>query len=216
MRPTPGTRLLTALVALGLALASPVRGDDLPPKQAKSFTAVYHLERRYRNPPDDPEWKTLTDTVTIAVDGQRSRWDYKHDGRTILYDYAAQTSTEYGGSHAPNTAVLWHYKGKMPMPIGFEFGFGRSTLAEGAKPVVTGTATVAGKPCTRVVVESDDYGKPDFCVTAEGIVLRYENRGLNDGAVYEAQSVTLEAPAPERLKVPEGYQIEDRSAGFGR
>jgi hypothetical protein len=74
------------------------------------------------------------------------------------------------------------------------------------------------------MVESEVYGKPEFCVTPGGTVLRYEIKELNDSIVYEAQSVTVGAPDASVFEVPQGYATNDkalsnpgsRSVTFGR
>jgi hypothetical protein len=204
-------RLLSlSLLTLTLGLPGPVRSDALPPTEAKPFTAVYNSERRYRLPPDDPEWKTIKDSMTISVSGVQSRWEYKSDGRIAIYDYGKRTLIEYGGKHAARTAARFHFT-SIPLPIGWEFGSGKASRTDGAKSQVVGKATIAGQECTRVVVESEEYGKPEFCVTADGTVLRYEIQALNDSIVYEAQSVTPGTVEPASFQLPAGYAAEDKT-----
>ena len=198
---------MISFAALVIALAASVgRADELPPTEAPPYTGVYSLSSRQRVSPTD-DWQFHTeDTITIAVANKQSRWDYKSDGHTIINDSIGRTITQFGGKIPPNTAK----RSPSPVvPIGFEFGMATVAKATPAKPEILGTTTIAGKECTRVRFVSTQYGKPEFCVTKNGITLRFANASSTAEAVYEAQSIDETAPAADRFTVPAGYKIEE-------
>jgi len=196
------------LVSPLLLVASLARADDLPPPTAPAFTGVYKMASKSKVNATDEGWQfTSEDTVTIGVDGKQARWDYKSDGHTLLIDQAAHTNTIFGGKTPPNTA----HRSKMPVvPISWEFGYGTVAAATPEKPQVLGTTTIAGKECTRITFNSTQYGKPEYCVAKNGIVLRFANKSSTAEAVYEAESIAEAAPTKERFTVPAGYTVEER------
>jgi hypothetical protein len=208
MSPTVCRRSITLAAALAL-VASNVPAQELPPKEAPAYSAVYKTSSRSRAMATD-DWQFHSeDTVTIAVLNKQSRWDYKDDGRTIITDQVARTTTRFGGSVPPNTA----FRSQTTFtPIGWEFGMATIAAATRAKPEIVGTTTIAGQECTRVRFVSTQFGKPEFCVTKSGITLRFANASSTAEAVYEAQSVDETAPAPSRFVVPPEYKIEQRAA----
>jgi hypothetical protein len=195
-----------AAASVLLAAATPGRADELPPPDAPPYSAVYRMSQRSKVNPQD-EWKfNMEDTVTISVNEKKSRWDYKSDGRTTLIERGATTTT-FGGKTPPNTAV----RSRMPfVPVSWEFGYGTVAAATKAKPEVLGTTTIAGKECTRLTFTSEQYGKPEYCIAKNGVVLRFANASSNAEAVYEAQSVTEAAPDKDRFAIPAGHVIEHR------
>jgi hypothetical protein len=201
---------LAVLATLAL-VATTARAEEMPPKEAPPYSAVYKTTSKSRVMATD-EWTFQSeDTVTIAVLNKQSRWDYKSDGRTILNDLVGRTATSFGGTMAPNTAtrVRTTYT-----PIGWEFGMSVIATATPAKPEILGTATIAGRECTRIRYVSTQFGKPEFCVTKTGITLRFANASSTAEAVYEAQSVDETAPPANRFTVPAGYKVEERAPGI--
>lgn len=204
-------RSVTIALAAGLALAASIaRADDLPPTQAPAYSAVYKMSSRSRVLPTD-DWNFHSeDTITIAVLNRQSRWDFKSDGHTTILDSVALTTTAFGGSLPPKTATRTQ---STFATIGWEFGTIRVTEATApAKPEILGTATIAGRECTRIRFTSAQYGKPEFCVTKNGITLRFANAASTAETVYEAQSIDDTAPPADRFTVPAGYTIQQRAA----
>jgi hypothetical protein len=185
------------------------RADELPPKDAPAYSGVYKTTTRYRDD-ERGDWNRQTeDTVTIAVLPKQSRWDYKSDGRTAINDYGSRATTLFGGKEPPNTArrVI-----APATPISWEFGYATVLAVANDKPKVLGTATIAGKECTKLRLVSDDdiYGEPEFCVTKTGIVLRFTNHSSNAETVVEAESITEAAPDKATFAVPAGYTVEEK------
>jgi hypothetical protein len=58
---------------------------------------------------------------------------------------------------------------------------------------------------------STQYGKPEFCITKNGITLRFANASSTAEAVYEAVSIDETAPAADRFTVPAGYKVEEHA-----
>ena len=195
------------LVLAGLLVAATARADELPPKDAPAYSAVYRLSTRIRAEETDPWTAQPDDTITITTLGKQSRWDFKKDGRTAITDQAGRSSTTFGGKIPANTAYRTHLDFT---PIGWEFGYATVAATTKDKPEVLGTATYAGQPCTRLRLKSDEYGTPEYCVTKSGIVLRFANESENAAAIYEAESVTEKAPDKDRFAPPEGYKVEDK------
>jgi hypothetical protein len=201
-------RSILALVLSGCATLASVAGAvDLPPKEAPSFSGTYRALTRGRDAPA-AQWKYVTeDTVTIAVDAKRSRWDHKLQGETRIYDSVSRYVTVFGGKTPPKTA----YRSRSDfVPIGWEFGYATVARATETDPEVLGTTTIAGRSCTRLRYTSEQYGTPEFCVAANGIVLRFENASSTAEATYEATSITEERPATDRFTVPSDLTVEEK------
>jgi hypothetical protein len=195
-----------SLVLVGLLVAVTSRADELPPKDAPAYSAVYHLSNRVRAEETEPWVSQPDDTITIAVLGKQSRWDFKSDGHSVIGDAASRSTTTFGGKAPANTA----YRMVAPYtPIGWELGYATVAAASKAKPEVLGTKTIAGQPCTNLRFTSEEYGTPEYCVTKTGIVLRFANESENAAALYEAQSITEKAPDKDRFSPPAGYKIEE-------
>jgi len=195
-----------SLVLVGLLVAVTARADELPPKDAPAYTGVYHLSTRVRAEETEPWVSQPDETITIAVQGKQSRWDFKSDGHTVIADAAAKSTTSFGGKVPANTA----YRSRLSFtPIGWELGYATVAGATKSKPEVLGTATFAGQPCTRLRFTSEEYGTPEYCVAKSGIVLRFANESENASAIYEAQSITEKAPDKDRFSPPAGYKIEE-------
>ena len=200
---------LASTIALLLATAVTAVGEELPPKESPPHTAVYRNSSRSRVEPSD-EWTfTSEDTITIAVRDKKSRWENKSDGQVLLIDPTIRQTIKYGGKVPPKTATRTK---ATYTTIGWEFGIATVANATEAPPEVLGKSTIAGHECTRLRWTSVQYGKPEFCVSKTGIVLRFENRSSTAETVYEAQSVDETAPDAAKFAVPEGYTIEDRSS----
>jgi hypothetical protein len=210
MSPTTQRYSVTIALAATLVLAASIaRADDLPPTEAPGYSAVYKMTSRSRVEPTDDWTFHNEDTVTIAVLNKQSRWEFKRDGHTIINDNVALTTTEFGGSLPPKTAVRTQ---STFATIGWEFGTMRVSQATPAKPEILGTTTIAGRECTRIRFTSTQFGKPEFCVTKTGVPLRFANASSTAETVYEAQSVDEKAPPADRFAVPAGYTLEQRAA----
>ena len=194
------------LMLVGLLVAATSHADELPPKESPAYSGVYHLSTRIRAEETDPWTSQPDETVTISTLGKQSRWDFKSDGRTAINDAADRSTTTFGGKVPANTA----YRTRMDFtPIGWELGYATVAATTKAKPEVLGTATFGGQSCTRLRLTSEEYGKPEFCVTKAGIVLRFANESENAAAIYEAQSIIEKAPDKVRFSPPAGYKIEE-------
>lgn len=207
MRRSSPFRLLL-VIATGLApLGRFATADDLPPQAPPAYAAVYKSTFRAKTEPGTDVWSIATaDTVTIAVSGTRSRWDYESDGHGLLNDYGTKTLVEFGGRHGEGKGLRLTHR---TLPIRWEIGYGPVTLATEAPPEVLGTDTVAGQPCTRLKYDSVQFGTPEYCVAKNGIVLRFANRSSDAEMTYEAVSI-LPAPDPKRFELPAGLEITDR------
>jgi hypothetical protein len=205
-RPHPPIPFVVAASLVAALALAPARAAELPPKDAPAYTGVYRMSTKSKVEPTDDWTFTTDDTVTIAVLNKQSRWDYQSDGHTLIYDSVGRSSTVFGGKTPPNTAN----RSLAPTPpIGWEFGFATVQAATPAAPEVVGTDTVAGKECTRIRFVSLQYGKPEFCVTPTGIVLRFTNASTTAEGVYEATSITETPPDPGRFSTPPGYKVQD-------
>lgn len=191
-----------------LILASRGRTAELPPERAPPYSGVYRLSYRLRQ--DDGSQKLMSEeTISIAVSGTRSRWDFAKEGRVAISDLAGPFTITFGGHWPPNVAIRMRTHLSQ---ADWEFGYGIAAVACGGKPELLGRATIAGHACARLRCASDRYGSPEFCVAESGIVLRYANRSDATDAtawVYEAQSITRELPDADRFSPPPGYKIED-------
>jgi hypothetical protein len=204
------TRFFAPLALAVLVLATrTTTADDLPPKEAPPYSAVYSLSSRSRVERTDDWTFKSEDTVTIATLSPQVRWDFKSDGHVVITDRAAQTTMSFGGKLPPNTATRVHSK---LTTINWEFGMATVAAANDNKPEILGTTTIAGHECTRVRFVSEVYGKPEFCVTKNGIPLRFSNASSTAEAVYEAQSIDEKAPSADRFTLPAGYKVEERAA----
>lgn len=208
LAPRSHRSLLVALGLLVVAAGAPARADDLPPKDAPAFTAVYHAVTQTREKAQDPWTYTVDDTVTIAVMTKLSRWDHKSDGHTILNDAVGRYTTVFGGKTAAGTAI----RTQIPFtPINWEFGYGTVADVIEGKPEVLGASTVAGHACTRIRFVSEQYGEPEYCVTKTGIVLRFSNASSTGQTVYEAQSLDEKPPDKGLFSVPAGLKVQETS-----
>ncbi len=202
-------RFATLALALLVLAATTATADDLPPKEAPPYSGVYSMSTRSRLAPTDDWTFKSEDTITVAILNHRSRWDFKSDGHVVITDRVAHTTTNLGGKLPPNTAA------RMPFAstaIGWEFGTATVAAERGNKPEIRGTATIAGHECTRVRFVSARYGTPEFCVTKNGIPLRFSNASSTAETVYEAQSIDEKAPPADRFTLPAGYKLEERTA----
>jgi hypothetical protein len=199
-------RPLFVMLAALIAWTASAAAADLPPREAPPHSAKYRMSSKSRVEPTE-EWTFFgDDTVSIAVSGKKSRWDYANGGQTILHDQGGRVNVTFGGKTPPKKAV----RSKAPFtPIGWEFGYG-TVGAVDTDPEALGTTTIAGRECTRLAFDSEDYGKPEFCVTKTGIVLRFANATPTAEIIYEAESVSDDAPAADRFEVPSDHEIEDR------
>jgi hypothetical protein len=204
--PRPRVPFVVAAPLLAALALAPARAAELPPKDAPPYTGVYRMSMKSKvEPTDDWTFKT-DDTVTIAVRNKQSRWDYQSDGHTLIYDAVGLSSIVFGGKMPPDTAN----RSLSPTPpIGWEFGVATVQTATPAAPEVVGPDTVAGKECTRIRFVSIQYGKPEFCVTPTGIVLRFANSSTTGEVLYEATSITETPPDPSRFSTPPGYKVQD-------
>ena len=195
-------------LAILAAAVVPGRADELPPKDAPAYSAVYQMRTQAREKAQDPWGYKKEDTVTVAVLAKQSRWTHKSDGQNLLYDSVSRTSTLWGGATPAGTAV----RSRSGLtPIGWEFGYATVAFAAENKPEVLGKATIAGHECTRLRYVSDQYGEPEFCVTNTGIVLRFATASTTAEAVYEAQSVDEKAPDKSLFSPPADLKIEERA-----
>ena len=193
-RPVP--RLPIAVAAATALLALSARADDLPPRDAPPYTGTYTVTKRQGI---DDVWSSQTDTVTIAVFAKQSRWDYRSDGRTTLIDPIGRSTVEWGGKMRPGTTRRSRLNSA---PIGWEFGYAKVAEASPAPPQRRGTSSVAGRPCMRLAFTSEVYGKPEYCVGADCIVLRFSNTSEDADATYEATSITPGTPDAARFTPP--------------
>ena len=191
------TRSFLAITALcaGTAYA-------LPPPKAQSYTATYKQVMKEK---EDGEEKTITEKMTISVSKDRSRWQRERDLFTTITDKTADTVTTYGGALPPQTAV----RAPSRPAAGWEFGYGNIASAsvppkEGAKE------TIAGKSCTVLEFDSEQFGKPKLCVTDEGVVARFFLDDPDDDSVttFEAETITMGEPPADTFAVPKGYNVE--------
>lgn len=201
-------RFAVPAVAVAILLGTPLRSraeDPKPAETAPPFSATYHLQRDVR---DDPgaEWTSdRNETVTIAIDGTRSRWDYGGDGTVKIFDTVASTYMVTGGKVGNDVA----YRVAMSFrPIGWEFGYAYAASPDGAKVETLGTTKIAGRECTRMRITSEEFGEPEFCVTKNGIVLRFTNSTPEERATYEATSVTDGPVDVNKFSLPPELKIE--------
>lgn len=191
-------------------LASTAGAADLPPQEAPPYTGVYKMTQRGRDQPGE-EWKYVTDdTVTIAVLHKQSRWDRKTAGSTNIFDAVSNSSTSFGGNTPAGTAIRVR---TAFAPIGWEFGYAMLVKATEQQPEVLGEATIAGRPCTRLTFVSEQYGKPEYCVAKNGVVLKFANASSTGEATFEAVSIDDKAPDANRFVPPSDLKVEDKAAG---
>jgi hypothetical protein len=200
----PLSKTITGLLTAATLAAA---ADELPPKEAPPYTAVYHNSSRSKVNPSDDWTFSNEDTVTISVRTKQSRWENKSDGHVTIIDAPSRQMTTFGGKVPPKTALRTR---SSVVAIGWEFGIGTVAGTTENPPEILGTSTIAGHECTRLRFTSEQYGKPEFCVTKTGIVLRFANASSTAESVYEAQSVDETAPEQAKFSVPEGYTIEQR------
>ena len=201
---------MLVFAAVLVFVASVARAGDppMPPKEAPAYSGVYKASNKSKAMATD-DWQFQTeDTITMAVLNKQSRWEFKSDGRTIITDSVSRFTTQFGGKLPPNVATRSQ---STFTPIGWEFGMATVAAATPVKPQILGTTTIAGHECTRVQFVSTQFGKPEFCVTKNGITLRFANASSTAEAVYEAVSIDEAAPAPDRFTVPAGYKVEERA-----
>ncbi len=198
--------LLPALLACGPALAA--SEEAKLPQSAPPYSAVYKVTTRARDKAQDPWSDPVEDTVTIAVSAAKvSRWDYKSDGHTILNDKPARATTVFGGKTPPNVA----YRSVTAyVPIGWEFGYETVRKVNDTPAKVLGKKTIAGKECTQIQLTSEQYGEPEYCVTASGIVLAFANASATAQIAYEAQSLNEAPPDDKLFSVPAGTTVQER------
>jgi hypothetical protein len=189
-----------------LLLGGGVRADELPPTHAPPYSGVYRLSNRIRDNEAGAWRPSSEETISIAIRGKRSRWDFKSDGRVAISDLAGPFTTTFGGRGSANVA----YRMRMSLSqTDWEFGYGTAAVACGGKPESLGSTSIAGHACTRLRCASEKYGAPEYCVTKSGIVLRYANQSGRTGWVYEAQSIKKGQADADRFLPPAGYKIED-------
>lgn len=193
-------RTLPVLI-LALALVEPACA--LPPGVAPPGTTIYRQSIvRTR----DGGKRTFDDTVTITVDGKRSRWQRKSDGQTTVYDGVAGTITMWGGG-LPDKEAL---RSPLPDPMS-SWDLGSAGIAADAPPPAEqGTATIAGQPCTRLAYATKHFGNPELCVTPTGLVTKFHLDDPEDGSVttFEAEKTTPGAPPAGTFDVPAGYGVQ--------
>lgn len=194
----PTSRLLSVL----LLTATPALA--LPPPDAAPNATVYKqtVERTV-----DGKRSTETETTTIRVADKRSRWDRQTAKQTIVFDHPAAAIFTWGGTLPPNVAL------KSPMPpalAAWDLGYAR-IAADSPPPVDMGTATIAGRKCTKLRFTSKRYGEPELCVTEEGIVARFHLTDTGSGNVttFEAQAITPGAQPGPTFEVPADLTVED-------
>ena len=209
--PTMFRSVFRPLLCLGALLASTAAAADLPPQEAPPYTGVYKMTQRGRDDPNG-EWKYVTDdTVTIAVLNKQSRWDRKSAGNTDIIDAVSNTTTSFGGNTPAGTATRIR---SAFAPIRWEFGYATLVKAAEKEPEVLGEATVAGRPCTRLAFVSEQYGKPEYCVAKNGVVLKWANASSTGEATYEAVSIDDKAPDANRFVTPSDLKVEDKASGL--
>jgi hypothetical protein len=196
---TSSLRFLAA-AALGAICASSAHA--LPPSTAASYTGTY---KQTVKTTEGGVPKTSSETTTIAVAKQRSRWERQRDKFVTIQDRGAKKMFAYGGEMPPDMAVESTLR---PTPA-WEFGYA-TIAAESKPPNEAGKETIAGQSCTVLEFDSERFGKPKLCVTEQGIVARFVLDDPEDGSVttFEAEKITLGEPPAKTFELPAGRKLE--------
>jgi hypothetical protein len=195
----PRIRLVSAL----LLVAAPALA--LPPPDAAPNVTVYK-QTIVRT--QDGKATTENETTTIAVTDKRSRWDRKNAGQTIVFDHPGSAIYTWGGSQLPPNVAL---KSAMPPALAaWDLGYA-GIAADSTPPVEKGTKTIAGRSCTTLVFASKRYGAPELCVTADGIVARFqlEDKGSGTTTTFEAEKITPGKQPASAFEVPADRTVEN-------
>jgi hypothetical protein len=186
-----------------LLLAGPVFA--LPPPDAAPNVTVY---KQTISRTQDGKPATENETTTISVTDKRTRWDRKTAAQTIVFDHPGKAIYTWGGPQLPPNVAL-----KSPMPpalAAWDLGYA-GIAADSPPPAEKGTKTIAGVSCTVLVFTSKRYGAPELCVTADGIVARFQLADTGSGNVttFEATKITPGKQPASTFEVPADRTVEE-------
>jgi len=184
---------------------------------AAVFIVAANLAHAQTPPPDRP---TIAYTIEFAFERFEAGFSEKGqrrisvsgelirdqalsgDDRTVyIADRKAGTLTEFDPAD-PQRLIRVGPLGEMVMPMAEGY---RPLLARQGAPRLLGPDRVAGTACTRLAWQGQGADRQEWCVSAQGIVLRAERKAGLTGTRLVATRLDLAAPDPALFSPPPGF-----------
>ena len=191
---------LVAAIAFAPSLAAGSPGDRLPPEAPLVDYAMVFEFRQSDGAASESGRRG------IAISGTRVR-DEKLDGgsrRIFIADKATGRVVEFDPADPERRALRGPISDAL-LPMAD--GSGRAMQTMGG-PRLLGTDSVAQRDCTVLRWQIGD-DRQDWCVDADGIVLRAERKAGAHETRLEALTVRVGAQPEALFQVPDGFTIED-------
>ncbi|MGE0151839.1 MAG: hypothetical protein AB7R90_04425 [Reyranellaceae bacterium] len=196
-------RMVSAALLLAAALpAVAAPGDELPPRAPLvDYAMVFQFSRSEAGHSEGGR-------RGIAISGTRVR-DELLDGagmdrKVYIGDKATGQVTEFDPAD-PARKARRGPMGDVLLPMAD--GYGRVVQLAGP-PRTLGTDTVAGRQCTVLRWQLGE-DRQDWCVDAQGIVLRAERKAGLIETRLEALTVRVGPQSDALFQVPDGFSVED-------